>query len=60
MILKTLLNENGSVTCSTTLALIFRTGWPSIMSKLTGLVCWMDSKLKLGCLTLAPVCVRIM
>jgi hypothetical protein len=27
----------------------------NVMSKITGLVCWMDSKLKLGCLTLVPV-----
>jgi hypothetical protein len=26
-----------------------------VMSKITGLVCWMDSKLKHGCLTLVPV-----
>jgi hypothetical protein len=26
-----------------------------VMSKITGLVCWMDSKLKLDCLTLVPV-----
>jgi hypothetical protein len=27
----------------------------AVMSKITGLVCWMDSKLKLGCLMLVPV-----
>jgi hypothetical protein len=27
----------------------------AVISKITGLVCWMDLKLKLGCLTLVPV-----